>query len=309
MEEIKFSIIIPFYNSEDTLEKCLDSVVYQEYKNLEIIFIDNGSTDNSRNIVEKFCNDNSFSCKYLYDKNAGIGKLRNIGLANISGDYFLFLDSDDFYNPDLIKTLYKYIKKNKDVDIVRFNASRIEYKKTTTYELNKYKMQELKPSSPKKFFEVALEKKIEIGPLWLYCYNSNLYKKYKFKFLNSYVHEDLLNDYILCCAESIANIDFIGYNYVKNQKGITAKKDSKGELRRAKAIIKNYQYVSRLLFEILSNDLDFLKLRFDVFNEMLTYNLKYFEDDVLKYYQKQVDKCLKKFNIKYNRLIGESNAN
>jgi hypothetical protein len=126
----------------------------------------------------------------------------------------------------------------------------------------------------------------------------------KFKFLNSQIHEDLLNDYILCCADRIANIDFIGYNYVKNRNGITAQKSMAGEFRRARAIIKNYNYVARLLFSKLKNNIEFLKLRFDVFNEMLTYNLKYFEGEVLDYYSKQVEKSLRRFNDNYNKLIG-----
>ena len=78
-ESIKFSIIIPFLNSEDTLEKCLKSISYQKYKNIEIIFVDNGSKDKSKSIVEKFILDNDYSCKYLYNKHAGIGKLEILG--------------------------------------------------------------------------------------------------------------------------------------------------------------------------------------------------------------------------------------
>lgn len=87
---MKFSIIIPFLNSEKTLHKCLQSIVEQDYNNIEVILIDNGSTDNSLHIIREFKN---LDIKYFISKTGGIGKLRNIGLENATGDYILFLDN------------------------------------------------------------------------------------------------------------------------------------------------------------------------------------------------------------------------
>ena len=111
--------------------------------------------------------------EYIYNKNAGIGKLRYIGLKNVSGNYVLFLDSDDFWSEGLLSNLSNRLDNYKDIDILRFNANRIEYKQTTQYELNKYKMQELSSVKSKEFFQIAEKFNIEIGPLWLYCYNAN----------------------------------------------------------------------------------------------------------------------------------------
>ena len=71
----------------------------------------------------------------------------------------------------------------------------------------------------------------------------------------------------MCCANQIANINFIGYNYVKNINGATSKKNNSGEKKRAKAILKNYDYVAKLIMDYLKDDLNFLKLRMNVFNE------------------------------------------
>lgn len=297
----KFSIIVPFLNSEKTLEKCLNSIVAQKYSNIEVIMIDNGSADNSKQIVDSF--KQVLKIKYLYNKKAKIGKLRNIGIKQVSGDYILFLDSDDFFCDGLIALLNKKLDEYGGIDIVRFNANRIELKETTEYEINKYKLQETPPVSPKEFFKIAKTINCEIGPLWLYCYRAEFFKSNKFKFLNFYIHEDLLNDYILCCAKEIANLDFIGYNYVKNVQGITYKKSAKGEFNRAKAIIKNYNYVSRLMFKKISKDIEFFNIRFEVFNFMLEYNFKYFEGWVLNYYKKEVLKCMKLFNKKQAKLL------
>ncbi len=294
---MKFSIIIPFLNSEKTLHKCLQSVVEQNYNNIEVILIDNGSTDNSLNIIKEFKN---LDIKYFINKTGGIGKLRNIGLKNVTGDYILFLDSDDYFNKKLIDCLTSRIQTDlQDVDVIRFNANRIEYLKTSDKELNKYMLGEMPPLTPKEALKIFNENECEFGPLWLYCYKTNFIKQNKFKFLDYHIHEDLLNDYILCKANKIANINFIGYNYVKNVNGVTAPKDLLNEKLRAKAIIKNYDYVSKLMIKYIKKDLEFLKLRMEIFNEMLTYNTKYFKDNVLKYYINKV----RKREIKYKKLI------
>lgn len=297
---MKFSIIIPFLNSEKTLRKCLQSIVDQKYNNIEVILIDNGSTDNSLKVINEFDN---LEKKYFFDNTGGVGKMRNIGLKNVTGDFILFLDSDDFFNVGLINCLCNRLQADlKGVDIVRFNANRIEYLKTSYKELNKYMLGEMSPRTPKQALEFFKRNECEFGPLWLYCYKSDFIRKNEFKFLDCYIHEDLLNDYILCKANKIANINFVGYNYVKNANGITAPKDLSSEMLRAKSIIKNYDYVSRLIIKDIKSDLEFLKLRMEIFNEMLNYNSKYFKGDVLEFYINQVAKRESKFKRTLCRL-------
>ena len=96
------SIIIPNYNKEKYIEKCVDSVLKQSYMPKEIIIVDDCSTDNSRRIIEKLTKENE-TIKLIYPKtNGGVSKARNLGLQNACYDYVTFIDSDDFY----IKTFY-----------------------------------------------------------------------------------------------------------------------------------------------------------------------------------------------------------
>lgn len=295
---MKFSVIIPFLNSATTLERCLQSVVEQKHENVEVILIDNGSTDNSLEIINNF--KDKLNIKYCLSKRGGIGKSRNVGVRLSTGEYILFLDSDDYFSLGLFDLLQRRIKMDlKRVDIIRFNANRIEYMDATPRELNKYMLKEMPPCQPKDAIKIFQENECEFGPLWLYCYKTSFFKGNKFKFLDYYIHEDLLNDYILCCANKIANIDFVGYNYVKNASGVTSKKSLLGEKKRAKAILKNYDYVAKLLFNYLKNDLNFLKLRMVIFNEMLIYNRKYFEGKLL---EKYTDKVQKRF-AKYRKFV------
>ena len=105
------SIIIPNYNKEKYIEKCVNSVLEQSYMPKEIIIVDDCSTDNSRRIIEKLAKENE-TIKLIYPKtNGGVSKARNLGLQNASYDYVTFIDSDDFYiNVDKLKNEMKQLE-------------------------------------------------------------------------------------------------------------------------------------------------------------------------------------------------------
>ena len=108
----KFSIIIPVYNVEKYIDGCLKSVMNQTYKDYEVIVVNDGTKDNSMDIVKKY------DVKVIEQKNQGLSAARNTGVKHAKGDYLIFLDSDDSWNKDLLKELSKSIKNNPDV--VRF---------------------------------------------------------------------------------------------------------------------------------------------------------------------------------------------
>ena len=112
----KISVIIPVYNVENYLKQCLESVINQTYKNLEIILIDDGSTDKSGNICEEYKQKDE-RIKLIHKTNGGLSDARNVGLLNATGEYISFVDSDDFIDLDMYKILYDNIIKFKS-DIV-----------------------------------------------------------------------------------------------------------------------------------------------------------------------------------------------
>lgn len=117
------SIIIPIYNTEKYLSRCIDSVVTQTYKNIEIILVDDGSTDSSPKICDSFALKDE-RIKAIHKKNGGAADSRNKGLDACSGDWILFLDSDDYYKSnDVIELLLQTAEKNNS-DVVCFNYQR-----------------------------------------------------------------------------------------------------------------------------------------------------------------------------------------
>lgn len=114
------SVIVPVYNVEKYLEKCVSSIIKQSYKNLEIILVDDGSTDNSGKICDEFAlKDNRI--KVIHKENGGLSSARNKALEIAKGEYIGFVDSDDYISEDMYETLYKVIKENEaDISIVSF---------------------------------------------------------------------------------------------------------------------------------------------------------------------------------------------
>lgn len=106
------SIIVPIYNSEKTLDRCIKSIVNQKYINLEILLIDDGSTDKSKEICQKWIKMDK-RIKYFLKKNTGAGDTRNYGIKKAKGQYIGFVDSDDEILPDMYDMLYNIIVKEK----------------------------------------------------------------------------------------------------------------------------------------------------------------------------------------------------
>lgn len=116
---MKFSIIIPIYNSEKYISKCIESVLNQTYSNFELLLIDDGSTDKSMEIINKYKNDPRV--KVFSKKNSGVSDTRNFGLDNISGEWVTFVDSDDWIELNTLSLIKEYISNDKDVDIIHTN--------------------------------------------------------------------------------------------------------------------------------------------------------------------------------------------
>jgi glycosyltransferase involved in cell wall biosynthesis len=106
------SVVITCYNSDEYIGKNLDNLANQTYKNIEVIIVDDGSTDNSAKIIKSY--ENIFkkkgkTLKYVYQKNNGVGSAMNRGLKEIRGEYFVWIDSDDFYELDAIEQMLKFM--------------------------------------------------------------------------------------------------------------------------------------------------------------------------------------------------------
>lgn len=120
---LKISVIVPIYNVEKYINKCVESILNQSYKNLEVILVDDGSPDNCGNICDDFSKQDARVIT-IHKKNGGLSSARNVGIENATGDYLLFVDSDDFLDKNACELLVNLINKT-NADIVCFNLSNI----------------------------------------------------------------------------------------------------------------------------------------------------------------------------------------
>ena len=104
---MKYSLIVPLYNRQDTIKNCIDSLLVQEETDYEIIIVDDGSTDNGGKIADEYAIKYPF-IKVIHKENGGLSSARNAGVKNATGEYLLFPDSDDEYKPNLLSYLNEY---------------------------------------------------------------------------------------------------------------------------------------------------------------------------------------------------------
>jgi glycosyltransferase involved in cell wall biosynthesis len=179
------SIIIPVYNVEHYLPKCLDSIFIQDLKNVEVICVNDGTQDKSRQILSEY--KNNYPELLIIDRvNGGLSAARNTGLKAAKGRYVFFLDSDDYLLPDSIKTLLNCSTYN--LELVHFNA--VTDKNATYYENDA----EIKDTlTGQEFFKRSYT---ELGyfpvfPVWMYLYSRHFLSSNCLIFKEGYIHEDI----------------------------------------------------------------------------------------------------------------------
>lgn len=210
------SIIVPVYNVEDYLRRCLSSIINQTYLNIEIIVINDGSTDGSLKICEEFIKLDSRMRLYT-KKNGGLSSARNFGLEKVLGEYIIFVDSDDYVTKDYVSNLYIAISnKNSDIAVSRFVEINEDQKialKNDTHTLNiEYY------NNTEGLKQLFLQKKFD-NNAW-----GKIYKKFLFnnmQYPEGKLFEDIAITYKLFGkASKISYINVKDYYYVQRKNSI-----------------------------------------------------------------------------------------
>ena len=206
-KKIKYSIIVPVYNVEKYLVECLDSVINQTYKNFELIIINDGSTDDSLVIANTYTKDDRV--KVYSQRNKGLAQTRNVGLSLANGDYILFLDSDDYWDIDLLSKVNENLIVKECVLVIfgryRFtDNTKIEDKITndTNYELG---IDYLEDSVSHNYFTASVANKV---------FKKSFLDNNNIIFIPNILYEDLFFTFkSLVEAKSIMIIDIPLYYY------------------------------------------------------------------------------------------------
>ncbi len=189
------SIIVPVYNAEKYLEKCLDSLKKQTKKEIEWIIINDGSTDHSEEIIKKV---KDKRLKYFKNKNQGIGKTRNFGIEKATGEYIMFLDSDDTLAKDAVEKMYEKVK-NEDLDVAICDF----YKEYDNGQIEEIRTPDFESASLKENPDIITE---YLCP-WAKIYRRSLIEKNKIRFPENLKYEDapfVIKS--LVCAKKIGKV-------------------------------------------------------------------------------------------------------
>lgn len=205
----KYSVIVPIYNTSKYLDKCLNSILSQTNQDYEILCVNDGSTDNSLEILKKYNDD----IKIINQENQGLSMARNNGVKKAKGKYILFVDSDDYLEKDLLRQLDIVTKNNPD--LVRFGVNEVVGESITPFRAPKFN----NVNGIEAFKIITTNKYVE--PAWLYLFNREFYIKNDFSFKSGVYHEDFgLIPKIIVKAETVTSIEYPGYNYVKRENSI-----------------------------------------------------------------------------------------
>lgn len=291
------SVIIPVYNVENYLEECLESLLKQTYKETEIIIIDDGSTDKSMEIIKSYSKKfNKFNL--ISQENSGVAQVRNIGLSKATGEYVLFVDSDDFLEPSMIEAMYnKAVYNRSDIVICDYYIYYDANKKI----IAKYYCSDSAYSGDE-IIKMMIEFKIQ-GQLWNKMFKRETLIKNNFQFENGRIIEDIFPVFKL--IENCSNITFINkplYYYRQRNDSYVYNVNKK--------LLDDYYYA-------MSNVMSYIEKRYSYIEKEST---NIFRSNVLamlicnyikfvgtKKENKEINSYIKKFDVSFKILRGIKN--
>jgi len=215
-EEKKVSIIVPVYNVETYLKECLNTILKQTYKNIEIILVNDGSTDKSGEICEQY-KEKDNRVKVIHKSNGGAADARNVGIENSTGEWITFVDGDDYISDDLVEMLLTTAIKY-TADIVISNLAGVRnFKQEVEINNKKIKVEELK--SEEAIEEMLYQNKFDTGMPGK-IFKKEFFNTYKFPVGNLY--EDIaIMALLFNMAKKVIYTNYIGYMYYFRENGTT----------------------------------------------------------------------------------------
>ena len=232
----KISIIIPVYNTAKYLKRCFESVLAQDYKNIEMVVINDGSIDNSELIINEYKEKYPELISYYNKPNTGVADTRNFGIEQAKGEYIMFLDSDDYIDKALLKTLEKYTDKN--IDLIKFKLQRVD---------DTGKILEIVPGATfeqttgEDGFNKLYSTDVLLDSPCVYLIKKEIFTNNNLKFTVGTEHEDFgLVPFIIVLAKTMISVNFYGYFYVQSDNSITRNEDYKRTIKKAYDALSHY---------------------------------------------------------------------
>lgn len=236
----KFSIVVPVYNVEPYIKKCLDSIFNQSFKDYEVIVVNDGTKDKSMDIVKKY------DVKIINQENKGLSEARNAGVKKATGDYIIFIDSDDYIENNLLKEINNSASNNPD--LIRFQAREIVNNSSKEY--NEQSFTGLNGTDA--FEKITKYHYVELA--CLYAIKRKYFIDNSYSFKKGLYHEDFgLMPLVIFNSQIVNSINYIGYNYVQRNDSIMNNKSYEKTIKKIEDTIVHYDYLYKNANETKKN--------------------------------------------------------
>ncbi len=258
------SIVVPVYKVEKEISRCVESLVNQTYKKIEIILVDDGSPDNCPKLCDEYASKDNRIC-VIHKLNGGLSDARNEGVKKIKGEWFLFVDSDDYLELDAVEKFILALDNynfDKNIDLVIGVVREISLDGKISFQ-NHTNLESGKIYSSKEYITKSIRKKELFAPACLNLYRTSFWYKFKHEFKVGIYYEDLdLVLKVFLFAKKILYTDYPFYNYIKREGSITISGKNEKRIESAKTVLEdifiNIQSVKdlkmrKILYKYFSN--------------------------------------------------------
>ncbi len=250
----KLSIIIPVYNTEKHLKKCFDSIINQNNSEIEVVVINDGSTDNSEVIIKEYTEQYKDVFKYYKKDNSGVADTRNFGIEKATGEYIMFLDSDDYIDKKLYDNIKKYI--DEDIELIKYKMQRVD---------ENDKILEIVPGATfdkitgEEGFNKLYGTDVLLDSPCVYIIKKDIFVRNNLKFKVGTEHEDFgLIPFVIVLAKSMVSTNFYGYYYVQSQGSLMRNENYKKTIKRVYDALGHYdnakEYSQKINISKLTHD-------------------------------------------------------
>ena len=292
---MKISVIVPVYNVENYLEKCLNSLVNQTLEEIEILVINDGSTDDSQKIIDEFQKKFPQKIKAFSKKNGGLSDARNFGIERASGNFLAFVDSDDYISENMLQEMYELAIKNQ-AELVICNLQKVDENGIVTQKLTQI------PNFSEK---IDMEKNFSVFSDLSYFACNKIFKKELFdgkRFQKGMHFEDIeLIPQILLQCKILAKTDAFHYQYLERSNSI-----SKSHTERGLDILKSVENVEKAfensMYSFKKNELKGFQILEGIYT-FLAYLAFVKDDEVYDKMNFQLKKFIKERDISLKEIL------
>lgn len=223
----KISIIVPFLNAENCIESCIEMLLKQTYENIEIVLVNDNSVDDSESLIQKYLLNEKIKYYKTQKDTVGNAKARNLGIEKCTGDYFIFVDVDDYIDNNLLENLSKYI--DEGYDLIKY---KITFVSENGEEIKKVKGPVFENLTGEEAFNKLCFEDVLVDSPCAYLIKKEIFIENDLTFKENTYHEDFgLIPRVILMAKKVASCNIYGYFYVQSENSIM--RDEKKSVKKA----------------------------------------------------------------------------